>query len=119
MLFRLSDGFACLLILLGVLAALGSLFIDVVHPHKHSEIKSLGQIFWSCGIPVAAAIGAYGLTRRQPFGLVLAAAPSLAFALKGNLLFALIYLAAALIIFGVPFGLVFLEVRKRVGDEGS
>jgi len=107
--FWLSDLAAW--ILLSVSAA-GGVLLPIVARADREPMPWSGVILLSTMCFVVAA-GAYGITRRRALSMILVAVPAIASGISGDLSFALPYLAAMLLVFGIPFVLVCLEARAR------
>lgn len=112
-LFRLSDACAWLLVFVAllfalVMASMGPMFYAMDHePVSWPELIST-----LVGLLVVAK-GAYELTRRQPWALMLVSVPGIAAFLGGGTVFGIAYLGLVLLVFGVPFLLAFLELRAQ------
>ena len=110
-LFRVSDTFAYLLICFSVVSAVGFALLRSEAAHMDHQPIDWAAMIGVSAVWLATALGAYGLTRRKPFCLLLVLLPSLALIVTDSYVPALVYAGLALVIFGSPLALAFLEVR--------
>lgn len=110
-LFGLSDLCAWMLMTVAVAAVAVVLFLGPGPDAKpFTLLESMGlSLLW-----ILVAVGAYSLTRRRPFGVVLVMLPVVLWLFQGNVAPALIYAAFALLVFATPLVLVWREVRRGV-----
>ena len=112
-LFGLSDLCAWMLMTVAVLGVVALLFIGPGPDGVQGAPVSSTQTMLQSALWLLAALGAYLLTRRQPWGLFLALLPALLAAAQGQVVAAAIYAALVLVLFGTPLLLVWLEVRRN------
>lgn len=111
LLFGVSDTLANLLLVFGVLSA-------VVYPFAASRQAAaaglpddLMQFAGVSALWLATSIGAFALTRRQPWGLLLALLPAGLLVARDSTPVAALYAAIALLVFGTPLLLAWRESR--------
>jgi hypothetical protein len=111
-LFAFADLFAWLLLVLSVLEALAWPFIGPVYARMaHLPITTL-SIVGGCATWVAVAAGAYAITRRRVLGLALVLVPAVVWLVSGLPVLALVFAVVAILVFGTPFLLAFLQARS-------
>jgi len=76
--------------------------------HEVSWLSILGtSLMWAI-----VAIGAYALTRRRIAGLLAVVLPALFPIVSGKVFAGAVLIGCAVLVFGTPFALVFLHVRR-------
>jgi len=105
-LFRLSDAFAWLVFIVAAYTALAIPFIEFV-PHAGATSPTRLPVYLSL-LCAVVAFGAFHLTRRHLFGLPLILLLSVAL---DSWFAAVLYVLFALLVFGTPYILVFVEAR--------
>jgi hypothetical protein len=111
-LFQLSDAVAWVIFFFAILGILGNLLVEFVPP----KAIPLTERLWGSALCALVAAGAFQLTRRHMFGLLLVMLSPFAFEFHSSLLLVVVYALLALAIFGTPFAVANIEARKdRVG----
>ena len=114
-LFRVSDSFARLLVCCGVLSAVSLPFLYTEAERITGLPVNWAEVVGASSTWLAAALGAYGLARRKPSGLLLVPLPSLALIATDGYVIGLVYAGLALLVFGSPLALACFEVRAGGG----
>ena len=109
--FAVADILAWLLIALSILGALAFPFVGPVYARMSGQpITALG-IAGTCAMWLAVAFGAYAITRRQVFGVVLVLLPAVQLLASGQIAFGLAAAASLALAFATPFILAFSQAR--------
>lgn len=113
-LFVLSDACSWLLVGLSALFAIVYALVGTtVAEHDGGPVPSTLRIAATSLAWILAAVGAWRLTQRKPWGLVAVCLP----ALLGSTGFALFHLLLVLSIFGTPLLLALIESRRSFSDD--
>lgn len=113
--FRLSDAVAWVVLFFAVLGIFGSLLVEYVPP----KTIPLTERLWGAGLSALVAAGAFHLTRRRVFGVLLVLLSPFAFEFYNNLLLVAAFSLAALAIFGAPFAIGYVEARNVHAGNAS
>ncbi|WP_347261040.1 hypothetical protein [Rudaea sp.] len=113
-LFRISDAFAWLVFIVAAYAALSAPFMEFAPPSGAGVATRL-PIYFPL-LYVVVAFGAFHLTRRHLFGLPLVLLLPIVFE---NWLATGLYVVIALLVFGTPFMLAFIEARRNIRHVAS
>lgn len=115
-LFMLSDVCSWLFVGFSALFAITYVILGTaVAEHDGHPVPSMLRIAATTLAWVLAAIGAWRLTQREPWGLVAVCLP----AAFGSIGFAILHLLLAFSIFGTPLVLALLESRRAPGDSSE
>lgn len=109
-LFWISDVAAWLLLFLALVGSLLMAYSPIFYAMDHEPI-SWSELLTTLVGCLLVAKGAYELTRRRVWALLLVALPAFAALLLGNIKFGLVYLGSCMLVFGLPLGLAFRESR--------
>lgn len=116
-LFRLSDAFAWLVFIVAAYTALAIPFVEFV-PHAGATSPARLPFYLSI-LCVVVAFGAFHLTRRHLFGLPPIFLLPVALNFFTNWSATALYILFALLVFGTPFLLVFIEARRKAHHVAS
>lgn len=103
--------------MLSVIAAIASPFVSPVYTKMTQTEYSIIYMILEMLVLAVVAFGAYGITRRNPLGLLLVLVPCIVWLFSGNIILSLIYSFSASVIFGLPLYLSYLELQRNVSDQ--
>ena len=120
LLFALSDLFASIGFVFAAFCALGFRFALPVYARNAHLAIGLAEIVLLVLACIVTAAGFALILRRRPVGLLPALCPAIAYLIQGQLLAALVFSSALLLVAGVPFWLALADTRQGTpeGSEG-